>query len=554
MARKTMWAVAGALLAFAPLASAATYSMGLNNPRVYASELITGPDVEIDYDGATPEVSTTLNFGTAGVATAEIGAIEQGDVIEVTITLHNAKFGENVKTSDMSPAFTGVGGCTARVKDVEGGEQGTSTVTFEVEAATGDCTVGTAPHFIRFPFELPTLEGLNRRPVNVTVTTDAGGGSGFMDTSDSGVTTNPACSSVMTSARTACLRLENGVLARLAAADANKAQATLEAIVSFTDGLTFAPSTGVVVGGSRVATASIDLAGGRLGFVNDAPARLASVSVGVTSATACTTDDPIPPLCYRQTDGREFSIGRGGEGQGDLMVSVTGDFRDGDTVWLEHDGASGAGAREMLDLQDDGSMTGTFALNDVAGNARAVAGDDGEMDREEGIATRGLFYAPNGDDGLRPGTFRSSFAVDFDSDDVRDKGWRRTSGAADDPGEFTTTFTIVEDTKHAYAIPELGATDEGNVRIKCEVATECTVYLECDDTAGTSRFGRLDAPIDGRSTETLNAAAIADALDFGDDGWEGSLSCTVYSTRAITVQVLVRSADVLVNQTYIEND
>ena len=550
MARKTMWAVAGALLAFAQIASAANYSLGLNNPRIYASEVITGADVELDYDGDVPEVNTSINFGTGSDATTEVEAIDQGDVLEVTITLHNAKFGENVKSSDMSPLFSGVSGCNARVKDVEGGSQGDSTVTFEVEAAGGNCALGTAPHFIRMPFELPTLEGLNaRRPVTATVSTAAGGGSGWRGTSHSTAASGVACGTDISMARTTCVRLEDGVLTRLAPAAATRPQGAAP-LISYVAGLTFEPSNGAVVGGNRVAAASIDLAAGRSNFVDEASAPLAQVQVGVASAAACTTDDPmIPAACVRQTDGEEFSIGRGGEGQGDLKVVVTGDFREGDTVWLEHDGESGAGGRETLDMQDDGSMMGTFALNDVAGNAQAAAGDSGDMDREEGVATRVLYYAPNGDDGLRPATFRTSFSVDFDSSAVADKPWARGT-----PSEFATSFTVVEDTQHAYAIPELGATDEGNVRIKCEVATECTVYLECDDTVGNSRFAQLDDPIAGRSTTTLNAAAIAAALDFGDDGWEGSLSCTVYSTREITVQVLVRSADVLVNQTYIEND
>ena len=541
MARKTMWAVAGALLAFAPLASAATYGLTINNARTYASEVITGADVEIDYDGAAPNLAIFL-----GLSSTEMGEIDQGDVLEVTITLGNAKFGENVKNSDLTLTEVGIDAntCSGRVRDSEGGSQGDSSVTFQVEAADGDCTSGAGGSFT-MTFELPTLEGLNAAPgrhVTASVETAAGGGSGWPDTESTGVNTNMVCGTDVTMARAACTRLERGVLTNLLPAAANRGQAGAP-IVSFSAGLTFTPTSG---GGS-----SIDLAGNRLTFVRNAPGRLGTVRVGVTTAAACTTDDPIPAGCYLQSDGREFSIGRGGEGQGELNISSTGDFRTGDVVWLEFDGASGASAREMLELQDDGSMTGSFALNDISGNPAAAVGDTGDMDREEGLVTRSLFYAPNGEDGLRPATFRSRFMVDFDSDDVADKDWAPESS---ETNQFATTFTVVEDTQHAYAIPELGATDQGNVRIKCEVATECTVYLECDDTAGNSRFAQLGDAIDGRSTRTLNAQAIADELNFGDDGWEGSLSCTVYSTREITVQVLVRSAGTLVNQTYIEND
>ena len=541
MARKTMWAVAGALLAFAPLASAATYGLTINNARTYASEVITGADVEIDYDGAAPNLAIFL-----GLSSTEIAEIRQGDVLEVTITLGNAKFGENVKNSDLTLSEVGINAntCSGRVRDSEGGSQGESSVTFQVEAADGDCVSAGGGSFT-MTFELPTLEGLNAargRHVTASVETAAGGGSGWPDTESTGVNTNMVCGTDVTMARAACTRLERGVLTNLLPAAANRGQAGAP-IVNFSAGLTFEPTSG---GGS-----SIDLAGNRLTFVRNAPGRLGTVRVGVTTAAACTTDDPIPAGCYLQSDGREFSIGRGGEGQGELNISSTGDFRTGDVVWLEFDGASGASAREMLQLQDDGSMTGSFSLNDISGNPGAAVGDTGDMDREEGLVTRSLFYAPNGEDGLRPATFRSRFMVDFDSADVADKDWAPASSEAN---QFETTFTVVEDTQHAYAIPELGATDQGNVRIKCEVATECAVYLECDDTAGNSRFAQLGDAIDGRSTRTLNAQAIADELNFGDDGWEGSLSCTVYSTREITVQVLVRSAGTLVNQTYIEND
>ena len=542
MARKTMWAVAGALLAFAPFASAATYNLDISNARVYAAEVVTAADVEIDYDGTPPQLQIIYT-----PTTPELLEIEEGDVLEVTITLANAKFGENVNRRDLSIGYAStVTGCTAQyAEDTDGGTQGESSVTFEV-AANADCA-GTTGN-ITFTFSLPTLEGLSTSGSSVyaTVETSAGGGSGWKDTGESDTVVPAACSDDSSMARTACIELENGRLRMLGEAAENMAQPNVT-LISYAAGLTFTPASG----GER----NIDLAGGRRSFEALPPHRggtlgfPGSVRIGVTTAAACTTDDPIPAGCTLQSDGSEFSVGRGGEGRGALKVSATGDFNTGDTMWLEFAAPFGPSAREMLDLQEDGSMLGEFALSDVVGNARAAAGAEGDRDREEGVATRLLVYLPNGENGLRPATFRSSFMVDFDSDDVRDKDW-----ASDSTPDFTTSYTLVEDTQHAYAIPELGATDEGNMRIKCEVATECTVYLECDDTAGNSRFAQLGDAIGGRSTRTLNAEAIAEELNFGDDGWEGSLSCIVYSTREISVQVLVRSAGTLVNQTYIEKD
>ena len=529
-----MWAVAGALLAYAPLASAVSFGLTYENVRTYASEVITGPDIEIDYDGTPPQLVVTMNFDTG-----EVILIDQGDVVELTITLANAKFGENIKNSDLAIAMNGPTVCTGRVKDSDGGTQGSSSVTFEVEAADGDCLAGGANDNAVFTFDLPTLEGLAvpAKAVTASVEVAKGGGSGWPDFRTTGASAASGS------------RLQAGQLTRPDAAASN----SLAPIIAFASGLTFNPTSG--------GSTNIDLAGGRLTFVRNASAVLGSVTVGVASAARCTTDDPIPiglpgsgttfpASCFLQSNGREFSIGRSGEGQGDLMVAVTGDFRAGDTVWLDLDGNRAPSARETLDMQDDGSMMGTFALDDVAGNAGAATGDAGDTDREEGVATRTLRYAPNGDDPLRPATFRSRFMVDFDRADVRDKDWGPESNT---DADHETALTVIESTRHAYAIPELGATDEGNVRIKCEVATECTVYLECDDTAGTSRFAQLGDAIAGRSTRTMNAAAIAEELNFGDDGWQGSLSCTVYSTREISVQVLVRSAGTLVNQTYIED-
>ena len=542
MARKTMWAVAGALLAFAPFASAATYNLGISNARVYASEVITGPDVEIDYDGTPPQLQIIYT-----PTDAEVLAIEEDDVLEVTITLANAKFGENVNRTDLAIDYApSITGCNADgAEDTEGGQQGESSVTFEV-AANNDCA-GTRGN-ITFTFDLPTLEGLSTRgaPVYATVETSAGGGSGWKDTRDSDTDVPAVCSDDSSNARVACIELEDGRLRALGAAGENMAQPNVT-LISYAEGLEFTTESGGtrnidLAGGRRSFEALPPWAGGTLGFPG-------AVTIGVKEAAACTTDNPIPAGCTLQSDGSEFSVGRGGEGRGALKVSATGDFNEGDTLWLEFAAPFGASAREMLDLQEDGSMLGEFALSDVVGNARAAAGAEGDRDREEGVVRRSLVYLPNGANGLRPATFRSSFMVDFDSDDVRDKDW-----ASDSTPDFTTSYTLVEDTQHAYAIPELGATDEGNLRIKCEVATECTVYLECDDTAGNSRFAQLGDAIGGRSTATLNAAAIAEELNFGDDGWEGSLSCIVYSTREISVQVLVRSAGTLVNQTYIEKD
>jgi len=550
MARKTMWAVAGALLAFAPLASAANYGVTITNAKTYASEVISSGDVQIDYRGAAqtnnwgattadPRVTVHLNMDTT-----EVAAIDNGDVINVTFTLANAKFGRNVRDGDMSATVRGaITVCSGRVRDTEDGERGQSEVTFEIEAADGDCAgTGTGTAF-DFHFDLPRLEGLNKRPVTVTVSTDRPGGSGWLPTTAVGVG-GAACD--MAAADAPCHTLDSAS-GNLVSYRANRTGETgnrrLDPIIEFVSGLTFSGTSG---GGS-----SINLAAGRTSFTPPLyQALLGNVTVGVSSAAMCDGAAATPRFCNLQADGRPFSIARGGEGRGDLVVNVSGDFRNGDTVYLDLDGNWRPGTGESLRFVN-GSMEGAFDLLDIAGNAGAVEGDAGAMDRAQGVGRRNLLYAPNGRDALRPGGYRSSYAVNF-AGSASDKGATPASTAAN---THTTQYTVVEDQQVAYAIPPGTTGDVGSVRVKCEVATQCTVYLECDHADGRSWFSQVEDPIAGRSTLVLTSEGMRTALDMDADDWtRGRMSCTVYSTREISLQVLTRSSTgVLVNNTYVDD-
>ena len=548
MARKTMWAVVGALLAFAPLASAATYGLQVQNPRVYANEVISSGDVEIDYRGASPVVRAFIRMEDA-----EATAIDQGDIISVTFTLANAKFARRVRDGDLQPRMTAGAnniGCEARVRDTDDGEAGESTVTFEIEAsdATCDCTTTCNGPGAEFDFTLPRLEGLNKKTVTVTLSTDRPGGSGWLSTEErTGVTANNPCASA--GAMDYCRVLENGIVRAFRPnREGETGLRRPNPIIEFADGLTFS--------GTSSGSTSIDLTAARRAFVPHPwgigrAAILGDVTVGVASAAACTGADPTPQFCTLQANGRPFSIGRSGEGRGDLLVNVSGDFRSGDRVFLDLDGSWTPGAGESLTLVN-GSMEGAFNVLNAAGNSRAGEGDAAEMNREEGVALRRLIYWPNGNDPLRPGGYRSSFAVNFTSGSVSDKSARPASSEAN---TFTTQYSVVEDDQVAYAIPPGTTGDVGNVRIKCEVATQCTVYLECDHADGRSWFAQVEDPIAGRSTLVLNAEGIRTALGMADGDWtRGRMSCSVYSTREISLQVLTRSSTgVLVNNTYVDD-
>ena len=105
---------------------------------------------------------------------------------------------------------------------------------------------------------------------------------------------------------------------------------------------------------------------------------------------------------------------------------------------------------------------------------------------------------------------------------------------------------LVEDDQVAY----------GMVRVKCEVATHCLLYLECDDQDGHVLLRAGRDPVPGRSTRVLTAEDLSSELGLMDGDWEsGRMSCSIYSTRTIFIQQLTRSSTgVLVkNNTYVDD-
>ena len=530
MARKTMWAGVAVLLAFAPGAAAATYGLSADNKQTYASELFGagGGDLTIDYkDGdSTPMVTLTL-----GLIDTESDNVEVGHTADVTITLSNAKFARNVllgsfstTVTDPTDSDTAVANATVTVSDKRaGGSRGDSSVTVRLTAAGTDAGWDDAANGadVALTLALPPLTGLNAtRPVSAVASVDSSAtGSGLVRSSAA-------------TARDAGSRIANGVVAMVPSATVDTV------LVAFSPAVTFVRQDG--------GSSDIDLAGDRTSLL---PATfpigvLGSVRAGVTNLGSATAAVPL------QLDGDPFSVGRREDGAGVVNVTVTGDFRDGDAVYLDMNRDGMPGSDETLSI-DGGVAEGGFALVDVTGNPSVTGSDDAsEAQREEGVpaANRAVavLYRPNGRDALRPGQFRTMIGLDYNEAANRDNPQPAGSFLT-----YETMYSDVEDDQKAYAIPPMGSSDVGNVRVKCEVSAGCTVYLECDDQAGDSWFAEV-GEIDGRATMVMQSAAIAEDLEVGEDGWEGRLSCTVYSSRTISVQVLTRSGGALVNNTYID--
>ena len=119
-------------------------------------------------------------------------------------------------------------------------------------------------------------------------------------------------------------------------------------------------------------------------------------------------------------------------------------------------------------------------------------------------------------------------------------------------GKAQLKYEGVETYAKAYAIPNAGMDDIANVRIKCDAGGtgKCTVFLDCNGQDGMAYFGELGSPIASGATTVLQAAAIGEAIEA--DSWAGRLSCDVLSDKAVSVQVLVRSDDSLINNTYVD--
>ena len=549
MVRKSMWVAFAALLACASGALAYEYDVDQSEitDYTYANELF-GPGSatsRIDYDGDGP----TITLWTVLDTDANEMAIRTDHTMEITIRLANAQFATNFRSTAVTSLYyvddrrtvttsnDAVNTRRVRVDRLEGGTSGSSWVTFEATATTGwdGTAVNGTNATLEMRFEMPPLTALNRRPVAATVEVDAGGGSGFLSSESTDVTITEIDGAGTT-------RTPNtGVLQLTVPPVAPATSRTPVPLVTFADALTFAANGG--------GTSNIDITGDRMQVDKYNPeianqSRLATVRVGVASNTV------------KQLGGQIFSIASRQDGEGDLTVSVTGEFHEeGDVVFLDLDGDSNPDTNEMLEMED-GVMSQRFPLTAVAGNAADRAEtDEGERQRAEGVATRTLIFRANGEETLRPATYTSTFAVDFDADANADKAGSSVTHMTRYYAQEGSNQIFIGDslTRHAYAIPPLGSGDEGTVRVKCETATACPVYLECDDSAGMSWFSELREEIDSRATLVLDSETIATHLDVGDDGWNGRLSCLVMSTRDISLQVLTRSGGALINNTFVDN-
>jgi hypothetical protein len=234
--------------------------------------------------------------------------------------------------------------------------------------------------------------------------------------------------------------------------------------------------------------------------------------------------DSTPNNAALDADGNVFATTTGSDANINITVEG-GNVGEGDTIYFNTDGKAGAGAKETLSVT--GSVaSGSFRLNHAT-------------------LPTAVHYMPSGDNEMGRGDFTTTFQVVYDSADVKDPVAAMAT--------VNLEYSGVDMKARAYAIPNPENMDTGNVRIKCEVGgmLTCTTFIECDQQeGGDPLFGEV-GEIAAGATMHLQAGDIAALV--GEDSWSGRLSCDVLSDRDVSVQVLVRSDQSLVNNTYVDD-
>ena len=209
---------------------------------------------------------------------------------------------------------------------------------------------------------------------------------------------------------------------------------------------------------------------------------------------------------------------------GNVRVSVSGNFREGDKVYYGPDGQT-----------KDFTIAGGVATYPVP-----IAGLTNMMIR----------YVPGGTEPLRPATFTTTMSLDFS--DPSNKSGAVTGPMSTDMAEIT--YGGIERRAYAYGVVRAGGIEISYVRTGCAggvtpPATGCTIFWDCTDQAGNSYFSEpTSVPVS--QTEVFSSSEIADAFPGG--GWDsGRGSCSLWSNGMLEVQNMTRSGVGQVNNSVV---
>ena len=486
-------------------ASAAHWELSTDNDPTFASEALGDGSAELDLiadDATTADMNEGTHVSLALVAPDGVGANSE---VTITFTLNGAVFGNTVQISDFKSNDDDLDVVNGTKEGGRSGEDNTVSVRFKAGADITGAKVGVNPIAAgsdprpAITLNIPAIEeatGLTVPKSSVTVSAEVE----LHGTTDSTATAGdfPIGNATPPGERddpntaTVMEHLDDDGDFKFKAADNKIASSVLGVEYSASNG-----DEGQIMIDDRT-----KLVGG-------------SIALG--------SFDSTPNMMALDADSESFVSGSGSEANINITVEG-GNIGSGDTIHFETDGEEGVGEKEKLSI--NGSVaTGSFRLN-------------------HGSLPSMVHYAPAEDNELGRGTFTTTFRVVYDSAGTKDPGEEMAMASLE--------YSGVDMKARAYAIPNMDNMDTGNVRIKCEEGgmLTCTTFLECDTQAGGDPlFGEV-GEIDAGATMHLQADDIMDLL--GED-WTGRLSCDVLADRNVSVQVLVRSDNSLINNTYIDD-
>ena len=230
------------------------------------------------------------------------------------------------------------------------------------------------------------------------------------------------------------------------------------------------------------------------------------------------------------------------DADGDLAAT------SGDVVDVTVRGSFGAGDILFLSRDESLSTTGAATTRDtVLTISGTTATSSAPLSTLMDTNSRTLYLVPAADNPLNRGLFTAEFQVDFADESMR--GQR-----AETPG-VVVEYANLSVQGYAYAIPNPGSGDVGNLRIRCESAANCSVFLDCRDQNGMAVGDFPEISLRPKATVVLNTKSIDPQLSLarrlGVETWTGRLSCEILTNADIGVQLLTRSDGTLVNNTYI---
>ena len=214
-----------------------------------------------------------------------------------------------------------------------------------------------------------------------------------------------------------------------------------------------------------------------------------------------------------------------------LRAAVTGNFAASDILFLSTM-TSGA-----VTYDEDSDFTLAISSDGTSAEGSRPFGGTGAIVSGTPYA---LYFVPGGGQ-IRRGAVGSTYTIDIAAATGRDN-----SGSGKD---LTLEYSGINFTNYAYAIPGPDSIDQGNLRIRCEGASDCVVFFRCTDPQGMTVGDFERQNISAGAVEHISARELATLL--GVDTWNGRVSCSLHSSSRVAVQVLVRSGGTLTNNTFI---